>query len=112
VCENEGEYPEPLTAEWRRARKPHRCYACHEDIRKRDKYHIVVQIYDGEVETFRHCARCWVMASAIQSKTGYVQWDLHCGELWETAIGDVPHDIARLAFLTPDEAQRLPEVQG
>jgi hypothetical protein len=36
-----------------------------------------------------------------------VQWDLNCGARWEDNFGELPDDVARLAFLTPDEAQAL-----
>jgi len=97
-----------LANEFRKARKPHRCYACREEIPAGHRYHVVVQIYDGDVTEFKHCARCWALAMEIMHMNGYVQWDLNCGISWREAAGeDPPESVARLAFMTPDEAQAL-----
>ena len=43
-----------------------------------------------------------------------VQWDLNCGASWDEEFGPVPDEVARLAFLTPDEAQAalVPVAEG
>jgi len=107
MCQAE-DYPEALCSEWRRARKPHSCFACGEEIRPGDRYHFTIQIYDG-FSMFKHCARCWAILDAILAAGAEtVQWDLDCGERWEDNFGPLPEHIAALAFLTPDEAQKLP----
>lgn len=90
------------TRTWRRARKAHECYACDDPVRAGDRYHVTSSKDDGEIETYKHCARCWSMIEALwASGVEAVQWNLNCGETFE----DPPDDMAELAFLTPDEMQ-------
>lgn len=96
-----------LSSQWQRARKGHKCFACHEQIRSGDYYHRVVQLYDGRPDTFRHCARCWLMVEAITQANGSCQLDLNCGFAWEEIHGELPDSVAMLAFLTPQDAQRM-----
>ena len=108
VCEND-DYAPLLRDSWHRARKEHRCFACREMIRVGDRYHSVAQVTDGEFDVYKHRARCWAMCNAIlEAGAEAVQWDLHCGESWEDAFGGPPpDDVARLAFLSPDEGQEI-----
>jgi len=102
-----------LQSRWRIARKPHLCLACRETIRPGDRYHFVVQNYDGELSTFKHCARCWMIIDALfAAGADSVQWDLDCGQRWEDNFGPLPENLAALAFLTPDEAQAIPGPDG
>lgn len=102
--------------EIRKARKEHRCMACKETIRVGDRYASVHIVFEGEASTVKRCARCETIHRAIQaqwrSKGAYEMWPaerLDCGETWEDEHGDPPPpEIARLAFLTADEAQLLP----
>jgi hypothetical protein len=41
---------------------------------------------------------------AVESDVA-VAWELNCGENWLNTIGDLPDEVAALAFLTPSEAQ-------
>jgi hypothetical protein len=109
MCDGGNDYEEPLTQAWRRARKEHRCFACHETIRAGDHYHYIAQMYEGDFNTYKHCARCRAMIDALfAAGASEVQWDLHCGTPWEEAFGGEPTpEIAALAFMTPDEAQML-----
>jgi hypothetical protein len=96
-----------ITREWRRARKPHACFACGETVRVGDRYHVVIDVSDG-LRVYRHDARCWSIIEALWSAGAEaVMWDLNCGESWEENFGDLPDDVAALAFMTPDEAQAL-----
>lgn len=108
MCDDSGDYEPIISEEWRTARKPHKCYACREEIRIGDCYHVTVQKNDGELLMFKHCARCDALVGALlDAGAESVQWDLHCGVSYREAFGeDPPPEIARLAFLTPDEAQR------
>lgn len=106
MCYEEYEATD-LSSEWLKARKEHTCFACHETIRKGDRYHRTAQLYDGTPDVFKHCARCWMLVERIIHVNGSCQWDLNCGTAWEEEHGPVPDDVARLAFLTPDEAQAL-----
>lgn len=99
-----------LGREWRTARKEHRCYACRESIRPGDRYHISAIVQDGSAESFKHCARCWAICEALWAEgAGIIDFGLNCGEEWEDNFGELPESVAALAFLTPDEAQRLAE---
>lgn len=106
MCYDDGDYAPTLTDEYRKARKEHRCIACHEAIPPGHRYHVTVQVFEGDLEEYKHCARCWVLAMEILHMNGTVQWDLNCGTSWQEAAGeDPPESVARLAFLTPEEAQ-------
>lgn len=35
-----------------------------------------------------------------------VAFDLDCGEVWEDTIGELPESVAKLAFMSPEDAQR------
>jgi len=99
------------------ARKEHHCYACSEPIRIGDKYAYSVAIGEEGFDSYKHCLRCLAILNAISlahAKMGSsvaIRWDLNCGENWLDAIGELPDEIARLAFLTRDEIQQL-EVMG
>lgn len=106
MCDDYESPEATLQDGWVSARKPHRCYACRETIRVGDRHHVVVQIYDGKPDRFRHCARCYAIMDAIlDAGAESVQWDLNCGERWEENFGELPDEVAALAFITPDEAQ-------
>lgn len=104
MCCWDWEEPEIRNMYWRRARKQHECYACHETIRTGDLYHIDSQRLDGEFYRFKHCARCWRMIEFLWSYTcDAVAYDLDCGaEPFDEDDPDAPHEIA---FWTPDDAQ-------
>ena len=99
-----------------RARKEHRCKACRETIRVGDVYASEFIVYDGESSTTKRCLRCDTMLSAIQSRmtdAGIDSWEegvdpaLNCGHTWdENFQEEPPPEVARLAFISRDEAQR------
>jgi len=97
---------EPIVDAWRRARKEHKCFACGESIHQGDVYHFTAQ-KDDEFCTFKHCARCWALGQAIiDAGADSWQYDLRCGVSWQEAFGEEPPDeVARLAFMTREEAQ-------
>lgn len=107
----------------RRARKEHDCCACHQTIRKGDRYVYVSSVYDGAVYTYKRCLRCEAMHSHLARKMAadgetyeFPDEELNCGhtyeERWETPP---PPELVALAFMTPDEAQaqlnNAPEVR-
>jgi len=98
----------------RTARKEHRCAACDEPISPGHKYTIVSWLYDGEAESLKRCRRCQLIHEHLRP-LGYKEdmWPderLGCGEEYRQHWGhDPPEEIARLAFLTPDEVQKLYE---
>lgn len=96
-----------------RARKEHKCCACHETIRTGDKYEYFFLVYEKEPDWFKRCLRCKAIYDELVSRAlqrGYydewVDFSLNCGHSWEDVQPDpVPDHVARLAFLTPDEIQ-------
>jgi hypothetical protein len=106
MCDSDFDNPIDMQSRWRFARKAHVCFACKETIRSGDRYHVSVQLYESEIQHFKHCARCWMLCEAIlEAGAESVQWDLHCDETWEGRFGPIPDNVAVLAFMTPDEAQ-------
>jgi len=76
------ELPSISSAEWRGARKEHKCCECHEAINPGTRYWIFNGKYEGRWETYRRCQMC----SAV--------YDALCAELdpWqieEIAFGDL-----------------------
>jgi hypothetical protein len=111
-CDIDG-YNEVERTTYPRARKEHRCDACRETIRVGDRYARTFIVWEGEPETWFHCARCNALFKGISGRhrelrTGEgVQFDLDCGHSWQEIFDEEPPpEIARLAFLTPDEAQK------
>ena len=105
MCDVVDDGPSCWRSEWRRARKPHTCVGCVETIRPGDRYHYSSGIWDGDPDSFKHCARCWRVFQILQEESdfGAVDLELNCGEDYE---GDNPEMYA-LAFMTADEAQAL-----
>lgn len=102
MCDGDLESYGFFVYRWRVAVKEHRCYACRETIRIKDKYHYTSGIWDKEPDSYKHCARCWKLLEHL-SKTGEaVRFDLNCGEVYE---GSEP-EILALAFVTRDEMQQ------
>ncbi len=104
-CDEQADVSDRLV---RRARKEHRCYACRETIRRGDKYRETSQLWDGSWSRFRHCLRCWAICEALWAKTdgGFIEYGLDCGEKWVDNFGEQPPEVAALAFMSPDDAQR------
>ncbi len=99
------EGPSAWSESWRRARKSHKCCACHEAIPAGHRYHYASGIWDGRPGSFKHCARCWHLLCLLEERTEGVALRLDCGELWRDNFRDP--EPAELAFLTKDEAQEL-----
>jgi hypothetical protein len=94
-----------------RARVEHKCGACREPIRRGDMYSYTFAVFDGSPEAIKRCARCELLYRAlvpIQPEDTACDPELNCGHTWEENFGDPPPEhVARLAFVTPDEAQTL-----
>lgn len=101
-----------------RARKAHTCSACKETICVGHRYARVCIIFDGSTETVKRCIRCQRIHEHLRSIAPGEMWPderLDCGEEYEEHWGGPPpEEVARLAFLTADEAQALvtPETGG
>ncbi|HMA26007.1 MAG TPA: hypothetical protein VKO62_00110 [Solirubrobacterales bacterium] len=111
-CEIEG-YNEFESLSHHRARKPHKCCACGEPIRVGHRYERIAFKWEGEFESLLRCLRCSAMASACQERLrredAYdegVAYRLDCGHEWSDRFEEEPPpEVARLAFMTADEAQ-------
>lgn len=99
-----------------RARKEHRCCACRETIPIGHRYAYESYIWDSAVYSNKRCLRCQYLYAYLENdrRAGvvggdYIDPELDCGHSWEdTHEGEPPPEIARLAFMTRDEAQALP----
>lgn len=95
-----------------RSRKKRRCSACPEPIRRGDVYVRIFVVHDGTADSYAHCLRCHAVFLAasrrhleLDTDQG-VRFDLGCGHDWRSSFDeDPPAELARLAFLTADEAQ-------
>lgn len=98
------------------ARKEHVCCACKETIRVGDRYQYTACVGgDYGFEHYKHCLRCAKMLDAVRDKRPYdaIAWGLDCGEDWKDTIGELPEEVAALAFLTADMAQqKLNPIRG
>ena len=103
MCDYDGEHPEFESRTWRTARKQHTCCACAETVRPGDRYHITAGRWDGQMETYKHCARCWGVCEALWKEgSSWIDFHLNCGETWESAFEeDPPAEVAALAFALP-----------
>lgn len=113
-----GERPEVWNEKANRARIAHKCSACSETIRPGDLYHYTFYIFDGVSNTTRRCARCETLYRALVklhakeqpevedvTEPG-VHPELECGHTFEQVFKrEPPPQLARLAFMTPDEMQ-------
>ncbi len=89
------------------ARKPHACAACGETIAAGATYTRVQLVFDGTAETIKRCVRCQRLHEHLREK-GYGDdlWPderLACGQIYEDEWGDLPDEIAALAFWLPSD---------
>ena len=93
---------------WRRARKDHKCCACHRAIRKGEKYSRTFVLFDGDVSVYVRCVGCQTIHLHLRTLGDGEMWPdehLNCGEEYVQHWGvEPPPLIAALAFATPDEA--------
>lgn len=95
----------------RKARKGHKCDACKEAISAGHHYWLVAWVYDGEAESVKRCERCQTIHMHLRKKCredgGYdALWPaekLDCGLKYEDEWGELPDEIAALAFALPGE---------
>lgn len=92
------------------ARKEHVCCACSETIRVGDRYQYTACVGgDNGFEHYKHCLRCAKMLSVLMDTLpgdAAIAWELNCGEDWLDTIGELPEEVAALAFMTADEMQQ------
>ena len=95
----------------RTSRKERKCTACGETIERGHKYVRVTSLYDARWQNVAvRCWRCELIYRHLQSimpSDEEPEPNLDCGHTYERKWKrSPPEHIARLAFLTPDEAQR------
>lgn len=96
-----------------RCRKARSCDACGETIPVGHRYTRVAILFDGSWETVCRCRRCQALhvhlRGLCESRAHYDDlWPderLACGLDYEDEWGDLPDEIARLAFMAADEMQ-------
>lgn len=91
------------------ARKEHRCNACDERIAPGTSYWRVRCVYDGAVESHKRCTRCQAIHVHLRVKCGtwgdstWPDERLACGRTYEDEWGELPAEVAALAFALPGE---------
>lgn len=95
----------------RRAAKPKPCDACKRTIARGEIYMHVSWVYDGRAESVNRCGACQRTHEHLRGldKEGEMWPDerLGCGLSYESEWGELPDNIAALAFATPREASAL-----
>lgn len=92
-----------------RAHKEHRCGACHEAIAPGHTYWRVHIVFDGSARTVKRCERCQALHLHLRGISN--DWDiwpdeeLNCDQSYEEEWGELPPEIAALAFVRPEELQ-------
>lgn len=106
---NEGAICAVHTTTHPRARKEHICSACGETIRRGICYALVRYVCDGSAGTDKRCPRCEALHAHLRGLCAedgndrIVDDRLDCGQSYEDEWGDVPPEIAALAFTAPGE---------
>lgn len=100
----------------RRARKSHRCSACHLSIQPGERYMAVFWAYDGIGWSLKRCGRCETVYVHLQ-QLGGPDWapdeELACGQNYEAEWDQPPPDhLQALIFATSDEASQLLPAPG
>jgi hypothetical protein len=96
-----------------RARKDHTCQACWECIPKGTPYWRITWVFDRSAGGVKRCVRCQAIHLHLRKlcrEKDYEMWpdeQLACGLKYEDEWGDLPDEIAALAFALPTDA--IPE---
>lgn len=94
-----------------KARKVHSCDACAENIQPGHVYARIFILFDGSARSVKRCLKCQRMHEHLRTLGAHEDmWPketLNCGLDYEEEWGKPPpEDIAQLAFLSQEEAQR------
>jgi hypothetical protein len=104
-----------------RARKQHRCAACREAIKPGHAYTRIGIVFDGCASTIKRCLRCQAIHvhlrkkcddANVASRRDYddMLWPderLDCGLDYEEEWGELPDEIADLAFKNSEDMQKV-----
>ena len=107
----DGDYPAVSTIEHRKARKPHKCGACHEAITPGRKYTLCKNLWEGSWYTWLRCERCQAIYEHLSGRMRveddrdeYCDAELNCGDTYEERWDESPPEaIAALAFWRPGD---------
>lgn len=96
----------------RSARKRHACSACRDAIEPGHRYVSVFIVFDGESRAVKRCLRCQAIHEHLRSlctRDGDLWPDesLDCGLDYVSEWGELPDDIAALAFQTGADMQAV-----
>lgn len=93
-----------------KARKEHRCSACEERIPPGVTYWRIRWVFDSSASGVKRCERCQAIHLHLRQKcreqTYGDLWPderLACGLKYEDEWGDLPEEIAALAFALPSD---------
>lgn len=100
-----------------RCAKDKPCDACGQTIRRGDHYIRDALLFDGSWDVVQRCLRCEAIYEHLckvhqedrkkNDHEDYPDRSLRCGHTYQKRWGvEPPPEIARLAFLTPDEIQK------
>lgn len=100
----------------RRARKLHTCDACRRPILPGHLYADVRFVFDKQAQQVKRCGACQTthlhLRQLCQEDSYSMMWPderLGCGLAYEDEWGEVPDEIAALAFTSDDERGKLLE---
>ena len=92
-----------------RARKAHVCGACKDAINPGHAYTRVFILFDGKATSIKRCLRCQALHVHLRGVCApHEMWPderLDCGMDYEEEWGDLPEEIAALAFKTGADMQ-------
>ena len=91
---NDFEGPSCYAQTFRKARKTHRCYECHSEIRRGDRYEEVTGVWDGRPDRFRTCLDC------VSVRDAFFCDGFEYGGVWEY----LHEHLRNCAHTTPTEA--------
>lgn len=105
------EYYDVYNEKTRTANKEHTCDACEETILKGHRYTVVSWVFEGSAESCKRCMKCQALHLHLRKLEPGEMWPserLDCGRDYKEHWGkDPPPEIAALAFMSQDEAQKL-----
>ena len=109
------EYYKVYREEIRKARKQHTCDACKRAILPGHMYCSLYTVDDEGTQSIKRCGACQKTHEHLRAlcrQSNRNMWPdekLGCGQRYTEEWGDIPDDIAALAFLSDDEAGKLLE---
>ena len=97
-----------------KARKEHRCGACKNAIQPGHVYVRVFVLFDGRASSIKRCLRCQALHVHLRGmccdRDMWPAEELDCGMVYEEEWGDLPEEIAALAFKSGADMQEAPHV--